>query len=408
MPLRKKSKIRQTGFGGCIGFGFFGVFAAAGLVAFYFLAWQPIASILEARSWDETTCVIVSSEVAASQGSESTTYRVDIHYTYEAQQGETFRGDRYDFGMGSSSGYEAKARVVEAHPPGSEVTCYVDPQDPSKVVINRSPGTFLLWGLFPVPFLAIGLGGLLYLASSAGGKTRRKASVRHRGRRISESATTAHGRAAAGAADHSGPLELEAETSPAVKVLGIGCFAVFWNGIVSVFLFAVIVPGFRREDPEWFVTIFMIPFVLVGLGLIAAVLYQLLASFNPRPRLTLAESRLTPGAESSLNWQFSGRADRIRQLTIELEGREQARYRRGTSTSTDRHVFFSHQLVSLAGRFATIHRGSATLEIPRRTMPTFEAPNNKIEWRIKVHGDLPFWPDVNEAFPILVQPEGDS
>ncbi len=350
--------------------------------------------------------MIASSEVAASQGSDSTTYRVDVRYTYEAERGETFRGDRYDFSMGSSSGYEAKARVVEAHPPGSEVTCYVDPRDPASSVINRSPGTFLLWGLFPLPFLAIGLGGLLYLATAGGGKTRRKAAARHRGRPVSEPATAARLRAAAGPADLSGPLELEAEASPAVKALGVGCFALLWNGIVSVFLFAVIVPGFRREDPEWFVTIFVIPFVLVGLGLIAAVLYQLLASFNPRSGLTLAESRLTPGAESSLSWRFSGRADRIRQLTIELEGREQARYRRGTSTSTDHHVFFSHQLVSLAGRFVTIQRGSATLEIPRRTMPTFEAPNNKIEWRIKVHGDVPFWPDVNDAFPIVVLPGG--
>ncbi len=393
-------------------YGFFGVFAAVGLVASYFLTWGPIALILDARSWQETACVVVSSEVVASQGSDSTTYRVDIRYTYEAERGETFRGDRYDFSIGSSSGFKAKARVVEAHPSGTEVTCYVDPQDPSRAVINRSPGIFLLWGLFPLPFLAVGLGGLLYLATAAGGKTRRKASGRVRRRAVAAPATAESRRAAApataGRAAAEGPLELEAEASPAVKALGIGCFALFWNGIVSVFLFAVIVPSFRREDPEWFVTIFMIPFVLVGLGLIAAVLYQLLASFNPRSGLTLAESRLTPGAESSLSWRFSGRADRIRQLTIELEGREQARYRRGTSTSTDHHVFFSHQLVSLAGRFVTIQRGSATLEIPRRTMPTFEAPNNKIEWRIKVHGDVPFWPDVNDAFPIVVRPGGDS
>ena len=191
-------------------------------------------------------------------------------------------------------------------------------------------------------------------------------------------------------------------------MLGVGCFALFWNGFLSVFLLAVILPSFRREDPEWFVTIFLIPFVLVGLGLIGAVLYQLLASFNPRPRLTLDQSRLTPGAESSLRWQFSGRAGRIERLTIELEGREEARYRRGTDTSTDHHVFFSRELVSEEGRLSAIPRGSTTLEIPQPTMPTFDAPNNRIEWRIKVHGDVPFWPDVDEAFPIVVHPGGDA
>gem|GEM_PF-2716050 len=42
----------------------------------------------------------------------------------------------------------------------------------------------------------------------------------------------------------------------------------FWNGIVAVFLFQVL-GGFHRGRPEWFLTIFLIPFLLVGLALIA-------------------------------------------------------------------------------------------------------------------------------------------
>ncbi len=405
--MRKKSKVRQHGFGG-IAYGFFGIFAIVGLVAFYFLTWKPLASILDARGWQERNCVVVSSAVAASQSSDGATYRVDIRYTYEGEWGETYRGDRYDFSIGSSSGYDAKARVVAAHPPGSEVTCYVDPQDPSRMVINRSAGSFLLWGLFPLPFLAVGLGGLLFLAISSGRETPGKAAGRKRRPGVSEPDAATRGRAAAGLRAHGGTLELQAEASPALKLAGIGCFALLWNGMVSVFVFAVILPSFRRQDPEWFVTIFMIPFVLVGLGLIAAVLYQLLASFNPRAHLTLAQSYLTPGGESSLSWQLSGRPGRLDKLTIELEGREEARYRRGTSTYTDHRVFFSQQLASEGGRFGAIDRGSTTVEIPRRTMPTFEAANNKIQWRIKVHGDVPFWPDVNEVYPIVVHPGGDA
>ncbi len=404
--MGKKSKVRQARFGGWIAYGFFGIFAVAGLVTFYFLTWRPLTSILAARSWEETSCVIVSSDVAVNHGSDSTTYRVDIRYTYEAERGETFHGDRYDFSIGSSSGYDAKAAVVEAHPPGREVTCYVDPQDPSRAVINRSAGTFLLWGLFPLPFLAVGLGGLLFLATASGKRSPGKASKRGRGRPAAE--PTHVGRRRSASSTFSGQVELEAEASPAVKLIGTGCAALFWNGIVSVFLFAVIIPSFRREDPEWFATIFMTPFVLVGLGLIGAVLYQSLASFNPRPRLTLTDRHLTPGNECSLHWQFSGRADRIAKLTIELEGREEARYRRGTSTTTDHRVFFSRELVSQGGRFSSVGRGSTNLDIPRRTMPTFEAPNNKIEWRLKVHGDISFWPDVNETFPIVVYPGRDG
>ena len=395
--MRKVSKVRQSKFSGWIAYVFFGIFALVGIIATYFMTWRPTMLILAAKSWEETTCVITSSEVAVNRGSDSTTYSVDIRYTYEAEWGETYQGDRYDFSLGSSSGYESKARVVEAHPPGSEVTCYVDPKDPSKAVINRKAGLFMLWGLFPLPFLLVGLGGLTFLVS--GGWAQKKVG----------SQLETEPFAVAEPPIPTGALELEAAASPTAKLMGMGCFALIWNGVVSVFVFGVILPSFRQEDPEWFLTLFMIPFVLIGLGTIGGVVYQFLATFNPRPRLRLAEGHLTPGGDSSLSWEFSGQASRLQSLTLELEGRESARYRRGTNTYTDHHVFFTNQLASEEGRFGAIARGSTTLEIPRRTMPSFEATNNRIEWRIKVHGDIPFWPDVNDSFPITVYPgEGEN
>ena len=98
-----------------------------------------------------------------------------------------------------------------------------------------------------------------------------------------------------------GPLELEAGISPRGKLIGIVVFAALWNGIVSLFLFFVILPSFQSGDPEWLVSIFMVPFVLIGLATIAGVVYQFLAQFNPRPRLTLADGRLTPGSEVELS-----------------------------------------------------------------------------------------------------------
>ena len=104
-----------------------------------------MARSLDARSWHETQCAIVSSRVATHSGDDGNTYSVEITYDYEYDWQE-YRGDRYDFSLGSSSGYERKARIVDAHPPGGEVTCYVDPDDPTRSVIDRSPGGYLLWG----------------------------------------------------------------------------------------------------------------------------------------------------------------------------------------------------------------------------------------------------------------------
>ncbi len=389
--MGRSSKVRKAKGGGCLLAGFFGVFAAAGGAAFYFLTWRPIAGLVAAQGWVETECAITSSRVDESRSSEGTTYRVDVRYTYEVDW-QTYEGDRYDFSVGYSSGYDGKARVVAAHPPGSETACYYDPEAPRRSVIDRSPGLYLLWGLFPLPFLAVGVGGLVYLLTPAG--RRRASRAARRGGRAG---------AARPAAVH-GPLELEARHSPVLKVAGTLVFAAFWNGMVALVVLGQILPGWRRGDVDGCLVAFMIPFALVGLFALAFFAYQLLAAFNPRPRLTLAEGHLTPGAGTTLAWRFSGRAGRLEKLTIALEGREKAVYRRGTKTYTDHHVFYSRELVSEAGRFGAVHRGTAALAVPERTMPTFDAGNNEIEWRLTVHGDVPFWPDVDDEFPITVYP----
>lgn len=200
-----------------------------------------------------------------------------------------------------------------------------------------------------------------------------------------------------------GPQALAPSHTRVVKVVGAIVVALFWNGIVSIFLFAVVIPGFQKGQVEWFATIFLVPFVLVGLGLIGVVFYTLLAFFNPVLHLELDDSHLTTGESCTATWRFTGRAERIEELTIELEGREAATYRRGTNSVTDHHTFFSEKLLSTRHP-GTLARGSVELRIPERTMPTFESSNNKIEWRLVVHGDIPKWPDVNEEFPVTVYP----
>ena len=86
-----------------------------------------------------------------------------------------------------------------------------------------------------------------------------------------------------------------------------------------------------------------------------------------------------------------------------LEGREEARYRRGTDTHTDTHVFHRATLREV-GESMSVARGTTSLRIPDDTMHTFTADNNKIVWTIKMHGDIKRWPDIDESFDITVTP----
>jgi hypothetical protein len=37
-------------------------------------------------------------------------------------------------------------------------------------------------------------------------------------------------------------------------------------------------------------------------------------------------------------------------------------------------------------------------------MPSFSGQNNKIEWFIVATGNIPFWPNMNHEFPIVIFP----
>ncbi len=149
--------------------------------------------------------------------------------------------------------------------------------------------------------------------------------------------------------------------------------------------------------------IFLIPFVLIGLGLVAGFFHTLLGSFNPRPVLLVSSGTAPLGATLTLSHRFEGGTGRIRHLQVLLIGREEATYRRGTSTYTDKEEFFSHPLVDTNDPQA-IASGRSEFAIPFESMHTFESDNNKVLWRIQVKGDIARWPDIDESFAFTVLP----
>jgi hypothetical protein len=199
-----------------------------------------------------------------------------------------------------------------------------------------------------------------------------------------------------------GAAPLQAAIGPVGKLLGMTLVSLFWNGIVAVFVVSI---GKEWAQGSWpiFPTLFLTPFVAVGVGLLAGAGYYLLACFNPRPVVEIAPTGVTVGGSSTVRWSFTGRPSRITRLTITLEGREEATYQQGTSSRTDKETFHSARLFDSTGAW-DIPRGEVRVSIPGRTMHTFSADHNKIVWVLKLHGDIPHWPDVDEELPATVLP----
>ncbi|HVE41949.1 MAG TPA: DUF3592 domain-containing protein [Planctomycetota bacterium] len=372
---------------------FFTVFLIIGLLATLFLFVIPVAQILGARNWRATPCVIRSSEVGTHTGSKGgRTYSIDITYEYTVEE-QRYVSSRYQFMPGSSSGYDGKKAVVDRLPPGTAATCYVDKRNPSDAVLERGFTGDLFFGLIPMIFALIGGGGLLGVFVFKGTVVRKK----------SRGAAPASVLVAAGPAARGGGTTLKPSASPVGR---FGCsvlVALFWNGIVSVFFFQV-ASGWIKGEPDGCMTLFIIPFLLVGLGLIVFVLYSFLALFNPRPVLRVTPGSAALGDSVEVEWETSGNVDRIRSFSIVLEGREEATYRRGTSTSTDKSTFATIEVVR-SPRGKDLRRGRVKVAIPADTMHSFKSSNNKFLWTFQVKGEIPRWPDVNEEFPFEVLPQ---
>jgi len=359
------------------------IFAAVGGSLSVFLLILPAARLLSAATWEERPTTVKASTVRSWSTDDGVSHSADVLYEYEID-GRHWISNRRTFFPMSSSGYLDSKAVVDLYPVGSETTCYVDADDPTQSVLDRGFRTVYLIGLFPLVFLLVGLGLTIH-------------ALRTRSAVMPGSP---------GSTDHTETYAaervLEPEAGPIAKVVGMILIAALWNGIVSIFVSQAVAAA-RSGNPEWFLMIFLIPFVLVGLALIVGIFYTILAAFNPRPKLTISPAAPRLGTRLRVNWSFRGEVSRIHQLRIVLEGHEKATYRRGTDTYTDREAFASIDLVDSSAEWE-IQNGSAEVEIPEDTMHSFSSANNGVIWSLIVQGEIPRWPDVSETFEIEVRP----
>ncbi|GAB4181559.1 MAG: hypothetical protein Fur0032_22710 [Terrimicrobiaceae bacterium] len=361
------------------------VFVAVGLVGLFAWYLPSLARSLASLQWAETPCHVVSSRVVEVDSDDGTTYRVDILYRYSFG-GREYQSSRYKSFQGSSSGRAAKQAVVDRHPPGSQTVCYVDPSAPGHAVLVRGVGWEAALGVVPLMFIVFGLIFFFY----AGARPQTAMVTAPRGIGPGDCA----------------PRELKSRMTPWSRLLLTLFGCLFWNGIVSVFLFQVVEEWQQGQSP-WFLTVFLIPFVLVGAGLLAAAGYALLALANPRVRVSVSPGIWTAGGECEVTWSLSGATSRLTRLQIHVEGREEATYRRGTSSTTDRHVFARLGLADVS-TVLEMAQGQARRKLPAGLPPGFHSENNKIVWSVKVRGQIPFWPDLDEEFEIAVAGGGNQ
>jgi hypothetical protein len=406
---------RASGKGGAGCLVLFGlVFAGFGslFVVIFFLL--PLMRALNAHGWVEVPCTIIESRVGESSDSDGTTYRVEVRFAYHFQPGALepdpqaprYESTRYDFAEGIyTSGYDGKAAEVALLAPGTQTTCRVDPENPAEAVLRPGIPGEVWFGLIPLIFPLVGIAIMI-----AGFRGMRRQRLESEGRLGISSGLS--NRRASGPADgntsaidddgQTGPRELRPAQGRLFKLIFIGIFALFWNGISWAIFLAFVPEALQGELIAWIPVLFISIFLLIGLVMIGAFVHQLLALSNPRLRLTIARWP-RPGETLELEWECQGNPSRLTALRLTLEGRESATYTRGTDTVTDSHVFARIELTKTDDPSAMLS-GKARVVLPLTTVPTFIASRNKLEWILSVRGTIPRWPDLSDDYPITILP----
>ncbi len=364
------------------------VFCFVGALVFYFVTIKPSLKLWAAQSWIPRSCTVIESEVRNFFDSDGDTYRPAISYRYSFQ-GREYKSEVYDFFNISSGNPSGSEEIVAQFPKGKEFTCYVNPTNPNQSVIKCELSWSVLFGLFPLTFVAIGLLVLrfgFFSSSAASGKPTK-----------SENPSTAeHPDHTPWEPDYVAPSDgVIISSAHAKKFLGMVFVSVFWNGIVSVFIYHAY-ESWTNGEVDWFLTAFLVPFVLVGLALVVGIFTSFLALFNPRLILSLHPTQTPLGGTVELHWKILGRADRISCFRLFLVGTEVATYRVGTDTSTATNEFFQKEIFT-SSVASQISQGQTSFTIPIDTMHSLRGANNKIRWQIKARAEIPRWPDIEES-----------
>jgi hypothetical protein len=403
---------------GCARFLFAGIgllFALIGFGMLVYMAIIPAYRKYVSKSWPTADCRINRAEMVEHHGDDSTTYSIDFSYTFEAD-GDEYSGSRFSFVDGSTNRAKAK-KQLKAFPPGSVRKCFYNPKDPYDCVLDRTNPDQSWISIF-VPSVFTMVGSIFFFVGAFGlGMNTNSASLR-RAKAESGSPVLTSSFSDSMIADIEGyatiadeqdaewaaPRKLKPVQSRLKTFIGLVFFGVFWNGILSIFFF---VPEGPFAGGGWFAigfSLFMIPFLLVGLALIVGAIYFFVAMFNPTVEIALSTGAVPLGGQFDVAWEIGGKFERIKNLEIAVEAIQSATYQRGTDTVTDVEVFELLPVASIVDP-TQIAFGSTSVTIPANTMHSFEAPRNEIKWKVVVHGKIPWAPDIIEDFEFRVTPK---
>ena len=240
------------------------LFLCVGVVFFYMMALRPLGQVMDAADWVQTPCTVEAIRLSEGTGDDGDNHEIDVAYRYEAD-GQTHRGDRYAFFMVASNVDGWMRREVAALATEPRTVCYVNPDNPAESVLRNGLTPSAWWALFPLPFIVIGAGGIIFALRQRGKNRRPVSSTLTTGPSVAAAPLTAPQEWLPEFRGPGDAMKLRSASTPARRALALLAVTLFWNGIVSIFVVSIIDEALDKGEIPWFPAAFISLFVVVGL-----------------------------------------------------------------------------------------------------------------------------------------------
>ncbi len=193
---------------------------------------------------------------------------------------------------------------------------------------------------------------------------------------------------------HSGPWILFAATA----------FFLIWNSITAAIVM-VAIKSHVAGRPDWFLSIFVVPFVIIGVWATFYFAQQMLLHTGIGPtNVEISEHPLLPGHSYQLFLSQAGRLH-MRSLELLLVCEEETTFLQGTDIRTERCCVFS-ETVFVAEDFkiepSNAFQRECELQVPTGVMHSFRAKHNAVHWMLVARGQAKSWPAFERNFPVIV------
>jgi hypothetical protein len=194
--------------------------------------------------------------------------------------------------------------------------------------------------------------------------------------------------------------------SPGWQLLAVGVFNLVWNGMVS-WLLVLAVGKHLAGEPEWLLTALVIPFAAIGTATLYYLFRLLLFATAIGPTsLEISDHPIFPGEMYRIYLSQAGRLS-VQSLTLSLVCDEEATYRQGTDTRTERRRVLEKVLFERE-RFEILpglpYEQECELKFPENVMHSFQSDHNAVQWRLVVRGTVEKWSNYERNFPLVVYP----